>query len=131
MKISTILTAVLALTISASAMADGGYRHPGNYVGNVSPRGNIYVGGHQHGGGNALPWLIGGAVLGAIIVNESRDREPQVVYQQPQVVYQQPQVVYQEVARPAPQIVYVPSPYVCPNRNGQFINGVHYCPTYQ
>jgi hypothetical protein len=132
MKISTILTAVLALTISASAIADGGYRHPGNYVGNVSPVGNMHSHG-GHGGGNALPWLIGGAVLGAIIVNETRDREPQVVYQPaPQVVYQQPQVVYQqEVARPAPRIVYVPSPYVCPNRNGQFINGVHYCPTYQ
>ena len=112
-----IIAAALALTISASAMADG-YRHAGNYVG---------------GHGNALPWLIGGTILGGIIVNETRDREPQVVYQQPQIVYQQPQIVYQqpEVARPAPQIVYVPSPYVCPNRNGQFINGVHYCPTYQ
>lgn len=129
-----ILATALALTISASAMADG-YRHVCNYVGNVSPRGNVYVGGH--GGGNALPWLIGGVIAGAVIENAVRDREPQVVYQQPQVVYQQPQVVYQQqqpevvYGRPAPQIVFVPSPYRCNGGGGHWINGVHYCPAIQ
>lgn len=129
MKTFKILATVIAMTLSASAFADGGYVTVGNYVGNVSPRGNVdynrggHNGGHNGGhyrrdGGRDALIILGSMAAGAILANEVR-QEPQVVYQQPQVVYQQP--VYQQ-----PQVVYVPSNIRC-NGNA-IINGVYYCP---
>ena len=116
---SKLLTIMIALSITSLAFADDHRDHRerhGNYVGAVSPRGNVYP--HQEYrdydrgcGSNCAIAIIGTAILGAVILNEAKQTPQPIIQQQPR------------------QIVYIPSQVYCDS--GIFINNIYHCPVYR
>lgn len=143
-----LLTAfVVALILSTSAFAGGGYRGGGVYHGpnggTVAWRGGGYYGGHGggyyggHGGywrggyyGGSYygagwypwAWAAAGAVVGAAIAYPYYSTPQVIVEQQPQVTYiqQQPQVVYQQALVSSAPPAPPPMWYFCQPSNAYY-----------
>ena len=117
MKIKFLISIAILAVASVASAQDYRHREYGNYVGPVTPRGNVYYEQHRRPqfygcSSNCALAILGAVAVGAVIVNETRQTPP-------------PQVVYV----PPPQVVYVPSQVQCDG--GLVINNGYYCPVYR